>query len=137
MRVSFSVCAMAFCLATTPGLASPAASPSVVTRNIIVDTDVATDDLIALAMLLSRRDVHIEAITVANGEAHVEIGAQNVLRLLALAGRTDIPVYIGTAKPMKGSAEFPPAWRQFCDSLPGVHLPAPVRAPSAVSAAEF
>lgn len=126
-----------FCLVAVPSLASPAGSLSSRTRSIIVDTDAATDDMIALAMLLARPDLHIDAITIANGEAHVEIGAQNVLRLLTLAGRPDIPVYIGSARPMKGNAAFPPSWRELCDTLPGVHLPPAARAPSAIPAAEF
>ncbi len=36
-------------------------------RALIIDTDAGSDDLMAIAFLLSRDDIHIEAITVAKG----------------------------------------------------------------------
>src|SRR5437660_291421 len=82
---------------------------------VIVDTDAGTDDLMAIAFLLSRRDVKIEAITVADGLAHVDRGAANVLRLLGLAGATDVPVYLGSRAPMQRTAPFPEEWRRTSD----------------------
>ena len=78
---------------------------------IIIDTDAGSDDMMAIAYLLAHRDLKIEAIVVANGLAHVDAGAKNILRLCALAGREDIPVYAGPAKPLSGNREFPAAWR--------------------------
>ena len=69
--------------------------PSPLRRAVIIDTDAGADDLMAIAFLLSRPDIHVEAITIVNGMAHVPAGGRNVLRLLALAGRSDIPVYLG------------------------------------------
>jgi purine nucleosidase len=63
-----------------------------VARALIVDTDAGDDDLMALAFLLARPDVRIDAITVAYGLAHQKPGAQNVLRLLDFAGRIAVPV---------------------------------------------
>ena len=62
---------------------------------VIIDTDAGTDNLMAIAFLLARRDVTVEAITIANGLAHVPNGAANIVRLIALSGRPDIPVYRG------------------------------------------
>lgn len=104
---------------------------------VIVDTDVGSDDLIAIAFLLARPDVRIEAVTVANGLAHVEPGAMNVLKLLDLAGKNEIPVYAGRAAPMQGAAAFPDEWRRISDELPGVQLPATARRPAPRSAADF
>src|SRR5712675_954796 len=56
-------------------------------RTVIIDTDAGSDDMMAIAFLLSRPDIRVEAITVVNGEAHVHSGGTNVLRLLELAGR--------------------------------------------------
>src|ERR1700730_11387154 len=56
--------------------APPASSP----RVVIVDTDAGSDDLMAIAFLLSRPDIHVEAITIVSGMAHVQAGGQNVLR---------------------------------------------------------
>ena len=104
---------------------------------LIIDTDAGSDDLMAIAFLLSRPDASIEAITVANGLAHVDAGASNILRLLELGGRRDIPVYVGRGSPMAGSAAFPEEWRRTSDELPGVQLPQAVRKPERTRAAEF
>src|SRR5690242_3865427 len=84
---------------------------------VIIDTDCGRDDLMAIAFLLARRDVRIEAVTVANGLAHVQAGAANILRLLALGGRGDVPVYIGRETPLCGNAAFPDPWRKNSDAL--------------------
>src|SRR5947208_6031779 len=89
---------------------------------VIVDTDAGTDDLMAIAFLLSRKDVRIEAITVVEGLAHVESGAANVLRVLELAGATAVPVYVGNPDPLERTAPFPDEWRRTSDTLPGVNL---------------
>lgn len=104
---------------------------------VVFDTDCGTDDLMALAFLLSRNDVKIEAITTAKGLAHVDRGARNMLRLLELAGRRDVPVYIGSEKPLRSTADFPAEWRMISDNLPGVTLPEPVRLPEKLSALEY
>lgn len=48
-------------------------------RPIIVDSNAGTDDLLAIAYLLSAPDIQIEAITVVHGLAHVREGAHNFL----------------------------------------------------------
>jgi inosine-uridine nucleoside N-ribohydrolase len=106
-------------------------------RTVIIDTDAGSDDLMAIAFLLSRPDIRVEAITVVNGEAHVHVGATNVLRLLELAGRRDVPVFAGREAPLSGNAEFPAEWRKTSDELPGVTLPEPTRAIESQSAAEY
>jgi inosine-uridine nucleoside N-ribohydrolase len=105
--------------------------------HVIVDTDAGADDLMAIAFLLSRGDVRVEAITVVNGVAHVKPGAQNILRLLALAGHSEIPVYAGRERLLTGSAEFPAAWREAADTLPGVTLPRAAGVLQSEPAAQF
>jgi pyrimidine-specific ribonucleoside hydrolase len=83
---------------------------------VIVDTDAGSDDVMAIAFLLAHTGVRIEAITVANGLAHVEPGARNMARLAATA-RAAIPVYAGRRKPLAGSNEFPREWRRQSDGL--------------------
>jgi inosine-uridine nucleoside N-ribohydrolase len=91
--------------------------------SLVIDTDAGPDDMMAIAFLLCREDVEIEAITVTNGLAHVETGGNNICRLLELAGRTDILVAIGRDKPLKGDRAFPDAWRRSTDQIPNVNLP--------------
>jgi pyrimidine-specific ribonucleoside hydrolase len=106
-------------------------------RAVIVDTDAGPDDLMAIAFLLSRPDIHLEAITIENGMAHVPAGGRNVLRLLALAGHNDIPVFLGKEIPLSGSEEFPAEWRRASDELSGITLPQPAHAVDSRSAADY
>jgi pyrimidine-specific ribonucleoside hydrolase len=105
--------------------------------HVIVDTDAGTDDLMAIAYLLSSGEVDLKAVTVVNGLAHVEQGAKTILGLLELAGRRDVPVFIGEAQPLSGNAAFPDAWRTLSDDLPGLQLPRSERSPEKQSAVNY
>ena len=105
---------------------------------IVIDTDCGSDDLMAIAFLLARPDVRIEAIAVDNGLAHVRAGASNVLRLLELGGHGDIPVYIGSDTPMRGHRSFPDAWREISDTLlRDLKIPPAHHAPQTQPAADY
>ena len=104
---------------------------------VLIDTDAGSDDFMAIAFLLSHPGVRIEAITVTNGMAHVGAGARNLVRLLEMAGRSDIPVFAGRAAPLRGSVEFPAEWRRISDVLPGVTLPPASRQPEARPVAAY
>jgi len=109
LKLRFSGVPAAFLLA---GLLQAQQSPPV-----IIDTDCGSDDLMAIAFLLGRKDVRIEAIVVDNGLAHVRAGASNILRLLEIGGHGDIPVFVGRDTPMRGNRAFPDSWRQTSDTL--------------------
>ena len=107
---------------------------------IIVDTDAGTDDMMALAYLLSVPDVRVEAVTVVHGAAHVREGARNIRRLLYLAGKANIPVFDGEERPLnasRGFRPFPAEWRALSDRLPGVDLPQIADPPSTEGAVTF
>ena len=103
----------------------------------IFDTDAGPDDVMALAYLLTRDDVEIEAITISCGLAHVEQGAINLSKVVALSGKGEIPIYIGRSTPLRGERAFPEEWRRVSDELPGVDLPPTFRPPESQSAADF
>src|SRR6266851_9976504 len=107
------------------------------TNSVIIDTDAGSDDLMAIAFLLAHPSVRIEAITIANGLAHVDPGSRNLIRLLELSGRRDVPVFAGRSTPLRGNAEFPADWRKTSDELPGVTLPTASRQPEPKRAAEY
>jgi inosine-uridine nucleoside N-ribohydrolase len=97
---------------------------------VLVDTDMSTDDVLALLYLLGRRDVDVRAVAVSGtGLADCPAGARNARALLAVAGRADVPVGCGRADPLAGANAFPPEWRTRADGLFGLDLPAPARAP--------
>jgi inosine-uridine nucleoside N-ribohydrolase len=104
---------------------------------VIIDTDCGTDDMMAIAYLLAAKEVDLRAITVVNGLAHVEKGARNILGLLDLAGKRNIPVFIGNDHSLAGTAAFPDEWRRLSDELPGVQLPPSVREPQKEPAADY
>lgn len=106
-------------------------------RPIIIDTDAGSDDYMAIAFLLAHPSVRIDAITIANGLAHVDAGARNIIRLLDLDGRKDVPVFAGRSTPLKGSAEFPAEWRRQSDELLGIALPAASHPPEPRRAADY
>ena len=105
-------------------------------RPVIIDTDMASDDWMAILYLLNRPDVSVEAITVTGtGEAHCEPGIKNAMDLAALAGQPDIPVSCGRTTPLQGNHTFPSDWRTRVDTMAGLTLqsnPAPVTPLSAV-----
>src|SRR5712691_204867 len=107
MRHRRLLAALGLALAATVCATSARRTAPLEPTGVIIASDSGSDDLMAIAFLLTRRDARIEAITIVNGLAHVRPGAANVLRLLELAGRSDIPVYVGRETPLKPTAEFP------------------------------
>lgn len=69
--------------------------------NMIIDTDTASDDAVALMMALNHPDVDIKAITVVAGNVPVEKGVQNALFITETCGK-NVPVYQGMDKPLSG-----------------------------------
>ena len=57
--------------------------------------------------LLSRPDIHVEAITIENGMAHVPAGGNNVLRLLALADMRTFPFFSDVKLHCQAITNFP------------------------------
>ena len=105
---------------------------------VVIDTDMAADDWLAILYLLGRSDVNVQAITVTGaGEAHCSAGTRNALNLVALAGRPEIPVACGREVPLKGDHVFPTEWRKRVDDLLGLTLPENNRDASSESAVEL
>src|SRR4051794_316673 len=71
-------------------------------RPVIVDCDPGWDDLIALMVVLSAREVlDLKAVTTVFGNEDVEATTRNALALLALAGWSAVPVFRGEGKPLR------------------------------------
>jgi len=73
-----------------------------VTIKVILDTDIGTDvdDCLALAVLLGSPEVELVGVTCVYGD--VMLRARMVRKLLALAGRSEVPVYAGLESPLLG-----------------------------------
>ncbi|MEM6630592.1 MAG: nucleoside hydrolase [Bacteroidota bacterium] len=68
-------------------------------RYILIDTDTASDDAVALVMALNHPNIQVEALTVVAGNVPLDQAVQNALYTVALCGK-DTPVYGGLAKPL-------------------------------------
>jgi pyrimidine-specific ribonucleoside hydrolase len=119
--------------------AAPAPSiPVPPVRALLFDTDVAGDDLVALAFLVASPNVDLVGITVSGtGEAHCAGGVDVVLRLLERLDAPDIPVACGRETPLQGTHTFPDAWREHVDGGSGLDLPSTDRTPSSSTAVEL
>jgi purine nucleosidase len=82
-------------LGFTGGVAAQAAP-----RPILVDTDPGTDDAMAILLALNSPEVDVRAFTVVGGNVTPAQGLENALRLVSLAGRCDIPIAGGAARPL-------------------------------------
>ena len=105
---------------------------------LLIDTDVAPDDLVAIAFLLASPGVEIKAITVSGtGEAHCAGGVDVVLRLLERLEAPQIDVSCGRETPIAGDHVFPDAWRTDVDDGAGLELPSTSRQPFAGNAVQL
>jgi purine nucleosidase len=69
-------------------------------RAFLIDTDVASDDAVALIMALRAPDVNVVAITTVAGNVEVEQATRNALYTVGLCG-TSVPVFAGADKPLQ------------------------------------
>lgn len=69
-------------------------------RKVIIDCDPGIDDSLALIFALLSPELEICGITTVCGNVPSDMGAENVLKVLKLMNRLDIPVYIGEEKPL-------------------------------------
>ena len=69
-------------------------------KRVIIDTDPGVDDTAAILLALASPELQVEALTISYGNGSMEQCAANAQRILAVAGRTDIPVYLGAHGPL-------------------------------------
>ena len=67
---------------------------------VIIDTDPGIDDAQAILFALFCGEFEIDALTTVFGNVPAKTAAANVLRLLEMAGRPEIPVYLGAVEPL-------------------------------------
>jgi len=104
--------------------------------NLIADTDMGFDDVMAIAMLIAL-DVPVAGITTVGGLCSPQQGARNAIALLQRMDRTNIPVAAGSASPLEGSNAFPQEWIVEAEAMLGIELPSPQGKPTSESAAAF
>jgi inosine-uridine nucleoside N-ribohydrolase len=82
--------------ADSPLRASAAGKP----LRIIIDTDPGIDDAMAIFLALRSPELKVEAITPVCGNVPLEFTLPNALRLVEIAGRTDVPVAAEASHPL-------------------------------------
>lgn len=71
-------------------------------RKIIIDTDPGQDDAVAILLALASPDeLDVIAVVAVAGNVGLAQNAKNALKVVELSGRTDIPVYAGSVRPMR------------------------------------
>ena len=73
---------------------------------VIIDTDPGTDDAIALLMALGCPGWDVVGLTTVGGNVRLARAIRNTLAILEYVGRTDIPVFRGSARPLLGRFEY-------------------------------
>jgi inosine-uridine nucleoside N-ribohydrolase len=108
-----------------------------VTVPVIIDTDPGLDDALALLLALSSPEVDLIGVTTVAGNTTLANTTANALRILELAGRTDIPVAAGAARGLIREAPRTAEYVHGSDGLGGLPLPPPSTRPVDVHAVDF
>jgi inosine-uridine nucleoside N-ribohydrolase len=112
--------------------------PSPVDRpfRVIIDTDPGVDDALALLLAMRSPELKIEAITPVAGNVPLELTLPNALRLVEIAGRTDIPVAAGARVPLVRRL-VTATYAHGENGLGGAVFPEPTTKPVPEPAAEY
>ena len=103
---------------------------------VIIDTDPGVDDALALLLAMRSPELKIEAITAVAGNVPLELTLPNALRMVEIAGRTDIPVAAGAKAPLVRRL-VTAAYAHGENGLGGAVFPEPKVKPIAEPAAQF
>jgi len=95
-------------------------------RSIVIDTDTASDDAVALVLAVREPSVDVRAVTVVAGNVPLDLAVRNAIVTLDLAGGADIPLHAGRDRPLARPLDT----AQFvhgADGMGGADLPEPSR----------
>ncbi|RZT88006.1 pyrimidine-specific ribonucleoside hydrolase [Pseudonocardia sediminis] len=67
---------------------------------LIIDTDPGVDDAVALVLALRSPEVDVRAVVAAFGNVALDDTLRNARQLVALLGRSDVPVAAGASRPL-------------------------------------
>jgi purine nucleosidase len=95
-------------------------------RSIVIDTDTASDDAVALVLAVREPSVDVRAVTVVAGNVPLDLAVRNAIVTLDLAGGSEIPLHAGRDRPLVRPLDT----AQFVhgeDGMGGASLPEPSR----------
>jgi inosine-uridine nucleoside N-ribohydrolase len=103
---------------------------------VLIDCDPGQDDAIALLLALASPELEVVGVTTVAGNQTVDKTTVNALKVLELAGRSDIPVARGADRPLVGDLVVADD-AHGATGLDGPDLPPPTREPVAGHAVDF
>ena len=103
---------------------------------ILLDCDPGHDDAIALLLALGSDELELRGVTVVAGNQTLEKTTANAIRVLELARRGDVPVAVGSPRPLVREP-FVAAYVHGETGLDGPDLPPPQAEPSDQHAVDF
>jgi inosine-uridine nucleoside N-ribohydrolase len=106
-------------------------------RKIIIDTDPGVDDAMAIFFALRSPELELIGLTTIFGNVHTDLATINALRLLEIAGRSDIPVAKGADSPIATPFGGPVPFVHGDDGQGNTFLPLPQGKAVDKSAAQF
>jgi inosine-uridine nucleoside N-ribohydrolase len=113
----------------------PAPTPAAPHR-VIIDTDPGVDDALAILLALRSPELKVEAITPVAGNVPLDFTLPNALKLVEIAGRTDVPVAGGARHPLVRQL-ITASHVHGNNGLAGVEFPEPKIKPVAEKAPEM
>ena len=106
-------------------------------ERIIIDTDPGVDDTLAIFYALQSEALDVVGLTSVFGNADTDITTMNALRLLEIAGRSDIPVAKGAENPLTKPFSGAVPHIHGKDGQGNIHLPPPKSKAVKETAAQF
>lgn len=106
-------------------------------RKIILDTDPGMDDTMAIFLALASPELDVIGLTTIFGNVRTNLATTNALRLLEIAGRTEIPVAKGANDPLTRPFAGPVPFVHGEDGQGNVELPPPTTQAVRETAAAF
>jgi pyrimidine-specific ribonucleoside hydrolase len=98
---------------------------------LVIDTDPGIDDALAILLALASPEVDLRLVTTVHGNVELEQTTENALRVLHLAGRSDVPVAAGARSSLVHPQPERAGHVHGTAGLGGVQLP---RSPAGVDA---
>lgn len=131
MRIGRLLALLGFVVLGMPGVAGLVSTAAladdehVARTPVVIDTDMAFDDAVTLALALQAAHVDLEAVVATGGALDAERGADMAARLADRFHRTDVPVYRGRDPRVLPGAPAVPPFRAMVERALGSALATP------------
>ena len=122
-----AVSGAAAAIAGASAVVGPAADDATARRGprpIVLDCDPGHDDALAITLALARPELRLLGITTVGGNSPLANTTRNALRVLALLGRSDVPVAAGAERALLRES-WTPVEFHGTSGLDGADLPEP------------